>query len=66
MSPSRKNYKEDRIVWILKPHRDILVSRGGKLIQVLKDGAIGIKAWGKIDFLCNSCGYRRIVVNKLG
>lgn len=31
-----------------------------KVIQVSKSQTIGIKSWGRIDFLCNHKGYRLV------
>lgn len=56
-----KNHDENQDVNILK--RKIFVNQGTKTIKAAKDANIGIKSWGRIDYLVNYCGYHFIWEN---
>lgn len=52
----KKNYDEGNIVALLNKHKNVGVTN--KTIYLT--GNVGIKTWGKIDYLTNHCGYGTI------
>ena len=55
------NYDEHSVLRELKQKRSITIK--GNKIEIDKDATdIGTSTWGKIDFLCNHCGYTYIKV----
>lgn len=54
-----KQHDENQDVRILSRNR-IYVNQGQKLIKAPKDTPIGIRAWGRIDYLCHYCAYHFI------
>lgn len=65
-------HSEGVVLQTLNRKRDVIVFESQKLIQVLTGenpkspaaGDIGIHTWGKIDYLCNHCGYRQMYVGE--
>lgn len=63
---SKKHYDEVSVVRVISRKSSVSVDTFVKVIQVLKDTVdVGIGTWGKIDYLCNHCGYRYIFVKHL-
>lgn len=54
-----KNYDEVGVVRQLNKVNGVKIS-GGKKITIVVGTALGNSTNGKIDFLCNYCGYTRI------
>jgi len=52
--------KHDESVDLRRVSRIAKIDIQNKLIQITNSTAIGIKTWGRIDFLCNILGYRLI------
>ena len=48
-----KRHQESNDVQILVRTGRVRVNEEKKTLRVLKDAVIGIKTWGRIDFLCN-------------
>ena len=57
-----KRHQENNDVRILARMGRVSVNEEKKTIRMAKDAVIGIKAWGRIDYLCNYKGWK-IVVN---
>lgn len=56
-----KKYDEMSVVRILNRNSDISVNTNTKVIEVSrKSSKVGNSSWGKIDYLCNYCGYVHI------
>ena len=53
-----KNHDENKDIQLLK--RICYVNQGQKLIQAPKSATIGIRSWGRIDFLVHHKGYHFI------
>ena len=64
-------HSQDEVVRSLSRKRDCRIDTSRKTIEVLngedkkqpKQGDLGNGSWGKIDFLCNHCGYRWFFVS---
>lgn len=54
-----KNYDEVGVVRQLNKVNGVKIS-GGKKITIVVSAALGNTTNGKIDFLCNYCGYTRV------
>lgn len=54
-----KNYDEVGVVRQLNKVNGVKIS-GGKKITIVIGAALGNNTNGKIDFLCNYCGYTRV------
>lgn len=54
-----KNYDEVGVVRQLNKVNGVKIS-GGKKITIVVGAALGNNTNGKIDFLCNYCGYTRV------
>lgn len=54
-----KNYNEVGVVRQLNKVNGVKIS-GGKKITIVVSAALGNSTNGKIDFLCNYCGYTRV------
>ena len=52
--------KHEENVDVRRVSRIAKIDTHNKLIQLNKADAIGIKTWGRIDYLCNILGYRVI------
>ena len=52
--------KHEENVDVRRVSRIAKIDTHNKLIQLNKSDNIGIKTWGRIDFLCNILGYRLI------
>ena len=52
--------KHEENVDVRRVSRIAKIDTHNKLIQLNKSDAIGIKIWGRIDYLCNILGYRLI------
>ena len=52
--------KHEENVDVRRVSRIAKIDTHNKLIQLNKSDAIGIKTWGRIDYLCNILGYRLI------
>lgn len=52
--------KHEESVDLRRVSRIAKIDIQNKLIQITNSTAIGIKTWGRIDFLCNILGYRLI------
>lgn len=48
-----ERHEESKDVQILARTGRVRVNEGKKTLCVSKDAVIGIKTWGRIDFLCN-------------
>lgn len=55
-----KVMKHEENVDVRRVSRIAKIDTHNKLIQLNKSDAIGIKTWGRIDYLCNILGYRLI------
>lgn len=55
-----KVMKHEENVDVRRVSRIAKIDTHNKLIQFNKDQVIGIKTWGRIDYLCNILGYRLI------
>ena len=61
-----RNYDETKCVNAINRKPSVQVTLADKLIEVVKESPdVGNSTWGKIDYLCNYCGYRYIMVSKL-
>lgn len=59
-----KNYDEATVLRELKRNRSIKIS--GTIIKVPKDSTdVGIRTYGKIDYLVNYCGYKLIMIDNI-
>lgn len=59
-----KNYDEATVLRELKQNRSIKISN--HTIKIVKDsGEVGIRTYGKIDYLCNYCGYNKIYIDNM-
>ena len=52
--------KHEENVDVRRVSRIAKIDTHNKLIQLNKSDNIGIKTWGRIDYLCNILGYRLI------
>ena len=52
--------KHEESVDVRRVSRIAKIDTHNKLIQLNKADQIGIKTWGRIDYLCNILGYRLI------
>ena len=52
--------KHEESVDVRRVSRIAKIDTHNKLIQLNKADTIGIKTWGRIDYLCNILGYRLI------
>lgn len=52
--------KHEENVDVRRVSRIAKIDTHNKLIQLNKSDQIGIKTWGRIDYLCNILGYRLI------
>lgn len=52
--------KHEESVDVRRVSRIAKIDTHNKLIQLNKSDNIGIKTWGRIDYLCNILGYRLI------
>ena len=52
--------KHEENVDVRRVSRVAKIDTHNKLIQLNKSDNIGIKTWGRIDYLCNILGYRLI------
>lgn len=52
-----KNHDENQCVRILSNKCRLSIDSRTKTIRGSKNQVIGIKAWGRIDYLTNYCGY---------
>ena len=52
--------KHEESVDVRRVSRIAKIDTNNKLIQLNKTDQIGIKTWGRIDYLCNILGYRLI------
>ena len=52
--------KHEENVDVRRVSRIAKIDTHNKLIQINKSQDIGIKTWGRIDYLCNILGYRLI------
>lgn len=65
-------HTEDEVLKALSKKRDVRVNRQSKEVYLLtgtnphypKSDDLGNSSWGKIDFLVNHCGYRKIPTDK--
>jgi hypothetical protein len=51
-----KKYDERKVVTMLNRINGIYVA-GNKTITIHPAATVGIHQWGRIDYLCNYCGY---------
>lgn len=57
---SKNRYDEASVVRRLSKKASININAREKTIEIVKDNTdVGIRSWGKIDYLCNYCGYIR-------
>ena len=52
--------KHDENIDLRRVSRIAKIDTRVKVIQLNKSDQIGIKTWGRIDFLCNHLGYRLV------
>ena len=52
--------KHEENVDVRRVSRIAKIDTHNKLIQINKSDNIGIKTWGRIDYLCNILGYRLV------
>lgn len=63
---AKRKYDEVSVCRSLSKKHDVSVDTHRKVIEVLKDNTtVGNGSWGKIDYLCNYCGYRAIIVKNI-
>lgn len=56
---AKRHYDEATCIRLLSKKSEIHIDTRGKFINVVKEPQnIGIRSWGKIDYLCHYCGYR--------
>ena len=61
-----KKHDEANVVRALNRKSEIKVDMITGCIEVVKEATnVGIRTWGKIDFLVNHCGYHQIFVTKI-
>lgn len=61
---AKRKYDEVSVCRSLSKKHDISIDTQRKVIEVVKNNTtVGNGSWGKIDYLCNYCGYRAIMVN---
>jgi hypothetical protein len=60
-----KEHIQNVDMMLLSKHPDIAVRNN--IIQIIKNSnRIGIKTWGRIDFLVRKCGFKTVRVDTLG
>ena len=52
-----ERHQESNDAQILARTGRVRVNEGKKTLRVSKDAVIGIKMWGRIDYLCNHKGW---------
>lgn len=57
-------YDETSVINALKSKNGIKVNVTAKTVKVSKNALIGNSTYGKIDFLCNYCGYTKIITDE--
>lgn len=57
-------YDETSVINALKSKNGIKVNAAAKTVKVSKNALVGNATYGKIDFLCNYCGYTKIIANE--
>lgn len=55
---AKKRYDEATVLRLISRGGKCFVNHGNRMIEVNKDNLPGIHTWGKIDYLCNYCGWR--------
>lgn len=61
---AKRKYDEVSVCRSLSKKHDISIDIQRKVIEVVKNTtSVGNGSWGKIDYLCNYCGYCAIMVN---
>lgn len=59
----KKSYDEVSVVRALSKKKSIKIDVATKHVKVAKDAMdVGNGSWGKIDYLCNYCGYTQTFV----
>lgn len=56
-----KRHQENNDVRILARMGRVSVNEEKKTIRMAKDAMIGIKTWGRIDYLCNYKGWKIVM-----
>lgn len=63
---AKKHYDEVNVIRALDRKSGISINYGTRSILVDKEATdVGNGSWGKIDYLCNYCGYTYLMVSKL-
>lgn len=63
----RKHDEANVIRSLMKKRGEIKVDAITKVIEVVKNASnVGIRTWGKIDYLVHYCGYHQIFVTNVG
>lgn len=63
----RKHDEASVIRSLMKKRGEIKVDAITKTIEVIKNASnVGIRTWGKIDYLVHYCGYHQIFVTNVG
>lgn len=61
-----RKHDEANVIRSLNKKSEIKVDTITGCIEVLKEAqSVGIRSWGKIDFLVNHCGYHQIFVKRI-
>ena len=61
---AKRKYDEVSVCRSLSKKHEVNVDTQRKVIEVVKNNTtVGNGSWGKIDYLCNYCGYHAIMVN---
>lgn len=58
-----KNYDEVSVLRIIEQNSAIVVHPMARCIDIVKEANIGNGTWGKIDFLCNYCGWKKKLIS---
>lgn len=61
---AKRKYDEVSVCRSLSKKHEISIDTRRRIIEVVKNNTtVGNGSWGKIDYLCNYCGYHAIMVN---
>lgn len=57
-------HEENKDVRLISNHTGINIDWAQHCIEIDKDATVGIRTWGRIDYLTHYCGWRAIKVGK--